>query len=415
MSKSRCPRAGVVAGLLIAAVLGGRALADDVLFEEQFIFDPATDSHGHVHASAIVECPGGDLRAVWYENGNRLPSPPYYNERQDKSADVRIGSARKLKGSDRWGSPFVISDTFGVSDNNPTLAVDAGGRLWLFHSTMLAAPEWTWGSSVLRYRVSSDYTDADAPRWDDTNVLLPHPVGFEEIIERLATRLASDDAPAGLSPDRARKYIARLREMADDPIKLRLGWMPRAHPLVRSDGTLVVPLSNENFNIAMMAMTADGGRTWNYSQPVPDAGVLQPSLVEFPDGRLQAYFRNSHPSRRIQRSTSSDGGLSWSPLELTDRPHPGGGIEAVRLTNGNLALVYNNKEQKPRDKLAVSISDDGGKTWQWTRQLEDSPGGRFDYPSLIQAADGTLHVTYSYHLKTIKHVRFNEAWVRAGD
>ena len=73
--------------------------------------------------------------------------------------------------------------------------------------------------------------------------------------------------------------------------------------------------------------------------------------------------------------------------------------------------MYNNKEETPRDKLAISISEDGGKTWKWTRQLEDTPGGRFDYPSIIQTVDGTIHVTYTYHLKTIKHVRFNEAWV----
>jgi predicted neuraminidase len=79
-----------------------------------------------------------------------------------------------------------------------------------------------------------------------------------------------------------------------------------------------------------------------------------------------------------------------------------------------LALVYNNKVEEPRDRLAISISNDEGQTWQWTRQLEDEPGGRFDYPSIIEAADGSLHVTYSYRLRTIKHVRFNEAWVQQG-
>jgi predicted neuraminidase len=72
-------------------------------------------------------------------------------------------------------------------------------------------------------------------------------------------------------------------------------------------------------------------------------------------------------------------------------------------------------EDSPRDKLAVSISDDRGQTWKWTRHLEDLEGGRFDYPSIIQAQDGTLHATYSYNLETIKHVHFNEDWVQAGD
>jgi hypothetical protein len=84
--------------------------------------------------------------------------------------------------------------------------------------------------------------------------------------------------------------------------------------------------------------------------------------------------------------------------------------------------------------LAVALSDDEGKTWKWKRHLEfDSPGpeaGAYHYPSIIQARDGSLHASYSYHLnkanlekdadgrlkrKTIKHAHFNEEWVMAGD
>ena len=56
--------------------------------------------------------------------------------------------------------------------------------------------------------------------------------------------------------------------------------------------------------------------------------------------------------------------------------------------------------------------------------------GSYDYPSIIQAKDGTLHVSYSFHQKkslvkvdasgqpaneSIKHAHFNEAWVMQGD
>ena len=101
-------------------------------------------------------------------------------------------------------------------------------------------------------------------------------------------------------------------------------------------------------------------------------------------------------------------------VKLTDLPHPGAGIEALRLQSGHLAMVYNDKEQGARDRLAVSISTDGGETWALTRHLENVPEARFDYPSIIQSKDGSLHVTYSDNLKTIKHVRFNEEWVRYG-
>jgi predicted neuraminidase len=108
--------------------------------------------------------------------------------------------------------------------------------------------------------------------------------------------------------------------------------------------------------------------------------------------------------------------------------------------------VYNDLEQG-RWSLAVSLSEDEGKTWPWTRHLERDPPpspeasagqtpadatqrGEYHYPSIIQARDGTLHATYSYFKapaqstkdsegrlvrKTIKHAHFNEAWIRAGN
>jgi hypothetical protein len=81
----------------------------------------------------------------------------------------------------------------------------------------------------------------------------------------------------------------------------------------------------------------------------------------------------------------------------------------------------------------VQISEDEGRTWGWKRHLElDSNGegaGSFHYPSIIQARDGSMHASYSYHLsrgdekdldgkparKSIKHAHFNEAWVMMGD
>ena len=381
------------------------------LYEAQFVFDPKVESHGHVHASCIVECPNGDLRAVWYENGPPMPAP-YYTGDRDKSDDVRIGGARKPNGGDAWETPFVMADTFGVSDNNPCMVVDRQDRLWLVYPTLLGVPENSWGSALVQYRVSTDYAAPGPPKWDKERILVVHPRGFEQALMARSDRRAKE---RGRSETQREKTLERVRERLKDPLKTRLGWMPRAHPLVRSDGAVVLPLANENYGIAAMAITTDAGESWTISQAVPDTGVIQPTVVEFPDGLMVAFFRNGHPARRIQRSESRDGGITWGPLTLTDLPHPGSGIEAVLLRNGHLLMIYNDKEQGPRDRLAVSISTDRGATWPRTRHLEDVPGQRFDYPSLVQAQDGMLHASYSYNLETIKHVRFNEAWVQQGN
>lgn len=382
---------------------------------EAFIFHYDTPSH--VHASSLVETPSGDLIAVWYENGTIIDDPRYYYEKRDKSSDVRIGGARKAADSATWGAPFVMTDTFGVSDNNPTLTVDAQKRLWLIYPTLLGVPEKSWGSALVRYRIATDFGADGPPVWTKSDILVPHPTGLEAVLD--ATRSAWEEQLKGSSDpvqkERILGYIGQMKEELKDPLAQRLGWMPRAHPLVKKDGTLLLPLSNENVNIAMMAMTKDGGETWTYSNPVPEAGLTQPTVVEFEDGQLSAFFRNGSPQKRIKRSDSSDGGMNWGPVTLTDLVHPGAGIEALALKNGHLLMIYNDVEDSPRDKLAVSISEDRGKTWNWTRHLEDVDGARFDYPSIIQAADGSLHATYSYNLETIKHVHFNEEWVQAGD
>jgi predicted neuraminidase len=377
----------LIHGILASAVLLACGAHAQGRFEAEFIFDPAVETHGHVHASCIIETPNGDLRAVWYESGVPLP-PPYFSKQHDKSDDVRIGGARKAKDAKAWDKPFVMADTFGVSDNNPCMAVDKQNRLWLIYATLLGVPEWSWGSALVRYRISSNFDQPGAPAWDKQDILLPHGLELGK--------------PSLGAPGKS------------NPLIERLGWMPRAHPLVRSDGALVLPLANENFGVACMAITKDGGETWTFSTPVPGRGLEQPTLAELADGTIVAFFRNDLPGHRIRRSESRDGGMTWSPLTMTDRQHPGAGIEVMMLRNGQMALIYNDSE-KDRDRLAISISTDNGTTWQWTRHIENTPKGRFDYPSIIQSKDGSIHVTYSYNTKTIKHVHFDEAWVQECD
>ncbi len=398
----------------LVVLLSQYAVAAEPFYQADDIFPPAEPNGMHVHASAIVVCPNGDLLACWYANGEPLNDPRFYTEDRDKHDNVQIMGSRKARGSDEWEEPFVMNDTFGTSDNNPTMAIDHEGRLWLFHTTMLAAPEWTWGGSIIQYKISSDYDQPGTPVWSKSSLLLPRPSGMDKVLATVEEALADPmfEEKYGASVAQAKPFVKVLQKRLGEIRLQRIGWMPRAHPLIRSDGTLVLPLSNENFDIPMMALTSDGGETWTYSDPVPAIGMIQPSLVEFPDGKIDAYFRNGDRRLRIKRSTSTDGGLTWSPPELTDRLHPGGGVEVLLLKSGNLALVSNNKEKKPRDKLAISISTDQGRTWKWTRQLEDTPGGRFDYPSITQADDGTIHVSYSWNLRTIKHAEFNEEWVQ---
>jgi predicted neuraminidase len=134
-------------------------------------------------------------------------------------------------------------------------------------------------------------------------------------------------------------------------------------------------------------------------------------------GELVAYMRENGVTGRIRTSISKDDGITWGSVTEASLPNPGSGLDGVRLANGHWLLVYNDTTDE-RNSLAVSISDDEGKTWRWKRHLEKHDTGAYHYPTVIQGRDGTIHAVYSYFVdggKSMKHAAFNEAWVQADD
>ncbi len=379
--------------------------------------------HWHNHASAIVECPNGDLLVCWFHGSGERTAD-----------DVKVEGARLRKGAKKWGERFTMADTPNYPDTNPTMFIDPQQRLWLLWPTILANE---WHTALMKYRISSEYQRAEGPpRWEVNEVLhiTPGPEFEATVIEALA---AYEAAAKDLPPERqaaVKAYIERTKKNAADKLFRRLGWMTRAHPFVLDGKRLIVPLYSDGFSFSLMAITDDWGKSWITSTPLVGGGNIQPSIVKKKDGTLFTLMRdNGPPPKRLHQSESRDGGKTWSPVIDSSIPNPGSGAEVISLRNGHWALIYNDTEQG-RNSLAVSLSTDEGQTWKWTRHLEFEPrsteAGAFHYPSIIQARDGSLHASYSYHLnkkdvpsdaegqparKTIKHVHFNEEWVIEGD
>jgi predicted neuraminidase len=214
--------------------------------------------------------------------------------------------------------------------------------------------------------------------------------------------------------------LKAAEDRSRDLLYQRLGWMPRVHPLVLPTGRWILPLYTDTFSASIMAISDDRGETWSASKPLIGFGNIQPSLVRKNNGDLVAFMRDNGSHRKIRLSTSSDQGASWSPVIDSRFPNPGAGIEAIRLASGDWVLIYNDSP-RGRHSLALSVSDDEGATWKATRHLEQvaSGGGQFHYPSIIQASDGSIHVTYTSRLtgqgSTIGHAHFDLTWLLAGD
>jgi predicted neuraminidase len=377
--------------------------------------------HWHNHASTIVELPGGDLLVCWFHGSGERTAD-----------DVVVRGARLRTGSRTWSAPFLLADTPGYPDTNTTLFVDPKKRLWLLWPTILANE---WHTALMKYKVASDYTGDGAPRWETSEVLHVTPGDeFAATATREADRLLASQP----GNERFRAHLESIKSKAADKLSRRLGWMTRAHPYVLDGTRLIVPLYSDGFSFSLMAISDDWGGTWKTSTPLVGAGNIQPSLARKKDGTLIAYMRDNGPApKRLMVSRSTDRGETWSPVEDSEVPNPGTGAEVIVLANGHWVLIYNDLE-RGRYSLAVSVSEDEGRTWPWTRHLErteptsqdDQQWGQYHYPSIIQAADGSLHATYSFFAppatvprdsenrpvrKAIKHAHFNEAWIRSGN
>ena len=319
---------------------------------EEFVFMSSPDFQS-CHSATILELPDGELLCAFFA-GTRESHP-----------DVEIWLSRRKAGG-KWTEPVSIADGNEpggerMSTGNPVLFRERGGEVILFYK-----------------------------------VIKPG-VGF---VGRLKT--SKDD---GLTWSEAREVGNGLMgAVKNKPIQLE-------------DGTILSPSSTEDeygWRVHVERST-DRGKTWELVGPInPEAqiGAIQPTLMTYPDGRIQMFCRTRSEHGFIARSWSLDKGLTWSPLEAASLPNNNAGLDAVTLRDGRQLLVYNHSTRtqegmghKGRGILNVALSPDG-INWEASLILEylDESGKQFSYPSVIQTRDELVHIVYTWHRERIKHV-----------
>lgn len=356
----------------------------------------------HVHSSSVVELPNGDLLGCWFEgSGERAAN------------DVMIKGARLKKGQSQWSEPFLLADTPNNPDCNPLLFLDNKSRLHLIWVVVVANK---WESSILKTRISTDYLLEGAPTWNWQDIILLKP--GEEFAKTVESKFKELDTPELAWGGYAPKYEKMIGEAANNKTKRETGWMGRIKPLILPNGRILLPLYSDGFNLSLIAISDDNGDNWKPSLPIVGRGNIQPAIVRKKDGTLVAFMRDNGDSPgRIQKSVSADNGESWTVCKKTDLPNPGASVDAISLQDGNWIIVYNDLEDG-RYRLAVSLSDDEGVTWKWKRYLENNKDGSFAYPTVIQAKDRLIHVSYTWSIKndkTIKHACFSSDWLKETD
>jgi len=204
------------------------------------------------------------------------------------------------------------------------------------------------------------------------------------------------------SADGGRTWTAprRLPEGILGPIKNKPVWL--------ADGTLLCPSSTEHRGWRVhLERTPDLGEHWSKTDSLNDPkefDAIQPTLLFHGTNRMQMLCRSRQGN--ITECWSDDAGRSWSRMTATSLLNPNSGIDAVTLQDGRQLLVYN-PVSRGRTPLVVGLSG-AGKTWTTIATLEDQPG-EYSYPAVIQAADGLVHISYTWKRERIRHVALKPA------
>ena len=406
----------------------------------------------HAHGATIVELANGDMLAAWFQgNGERWAD------------DVKILGSRLLKGEDNWSEPFLMADIPDFPDINPVLFIDQQKTLWLVWYTVIANQ---WSTSLPKYRISTNYMQKSGPpEWDWQGVIhfkpgdktergiQPNDKFVRSVEEQINAqrealkRLDTDEEQLEMYDGYAEKIVENSRGgnmMKSGQISLedgskeraelgypyfrRMGWQTK-NKAIFIDDRIIIPYYSDGFGFSIMAITDDFGKTWQFSNPMVGLGNIQPTMAIKKDGTIVAYMRdNGPPPKRHMVSESKDNGMTWGMVTDSELVNEGSGSDIVTLANGNWVIAYNDAEDG-RYTLAVSLSEDEGKTWKYIRHIEldlnedVKKRNKYSYPSIIQGKDGMMHVVYSYHKyntlpnddDTIKYIRFTEEWIKKGD
>jgi predicted neuraminidase len=328
-------------------------------FLQQDIF--TTAPFASCHASTIIELHDGTLLAAWF-GGSGEGKP-----------DVAIWGARRTAAG--WSAPFELVREPEIASWNPVLFHDARGRLWLYYKFGPVAAGWTGGRMV-----STD----EGRTWSKPEHL---PAGLLGPI-RAKPYLAPDGTiVAGSSTESYHAWAVWIeRSTSPDPEGnwQRLGPYTLPNAAIES---LKPPSANSNIGKLGPELTT---------------GLIQPTVLSLGGQHLRFYARSTDNIGRICVSDSYDEGRTWTTPRPLDVPNPNSGIDLVALRDGRIVLIYNDTTTG-RTPLNLAVSRDGEHFTNF-RTLEDTPG-EYSYPAILQAKDGSLLATYTWHRTRIRFVR----------
>ncbi len=186
-------------------------------------------------------------------------------------------------------------------------------------------------------------------------------------------------------------------------------------------GRLVVPCDHntrEGGRYSHVIYSDDRGATWHIGGVAADK-TNESAVAELKNGDLLLNMRSYHGRNRRAVERSSDGGLTWSPLQLDDaliepvcEASLVSAVPAGRKSDGR--LLFSNPAAISRTRMTVRLSRDDGRTWSAARLMDAGPSA---YSSLAVLRDGTVGLLYengsSNPYERITFAHFPLSWIAA--
>ena len=323
----------------------------------------------HNHDPGIVECPNGDLLAIWYtcieEDGRELG----------------VAASRLRRGAEEWGQASAFWDAPDRNDHCPGVWFDGDETIYHFNGLSAAA---TWGSLAIILRTSTD----SGVTWSGARLIVAEH-GYRQMVGEPAFRMRSGAIVFGADA----VYGSTIWFSIDNGMTWTDpgGTLNGIHAGIveLSDGRLMALGRGMNVDGMMpKSISNDMGKTWKAS-----AGTFEPVS----NGQRLALMRLKEGPLFLASFTKA--------MIITDAS--GRRREVTGLFG---ALSYDDGETWPVRRL---ITDDGparrldGGAWTDEFTMTPTQAEPKGYMSVCQTPDGVIQL-----ISSAQHYAFNQTWLK---
>jgi len=344
----------------------------------------------HNHDPALVDCPNGDLLAIWYSCWD------------EPGRELAILASRLRYGTEEWEPASAFWDAPDRNDHAPAFWFD--GRDTIYHFNGLSAAA-TWGNLATVMRISTD----SGATWSKARLI---------------------------NPEHGLRH------------------MPVESVFQTREGFIILPcdaVTGGNGGTAVH-ISRDGGSTWiDYGAGKPNPSFVSSStgawvagihagVTQLKNGSLMAFGRGNNIDGRMPMSVSKDMGRTWTYSASEFQPISGGQrLILRRLKEGPILFISFADRRKGMIMpdatgkqnrvfgMFAALSFDEGKTWPCKRLITaGGPARKLDgggntgpftmdethaeprgYLAATQTPNGLIHL-----ISSKQYYVFNLSWLK---